>query len=439
MRIMRILSICMILLVCSMPIFAGFNGKVSSGFDFNLDTLDYNFANSSSGDLTFDLYGNTIVKEGRGKIYAEAKAMLGIAYNKSFTVANDGTYTLPFTGASLSFRMDYARLIGPGWELGLLAVPGVPDYAKSPIDYKKNSDGTISNSSVTRTSNKAPGGYFEYHDYRVGLGIDGGKDGVHYTVFFESPKYLFGKSMFRVGAYIDGDTSNDKYPYFGLSGKYSYSGNDIVASIASDFDCKITDSNEKVSMQLNFDAVASLYVNFIGFDVFYGTESIAYDLPSPANVLHLLSSRITSDLDMFNLPMRITFTAKDIIARQNMNLAVGYALNKNILLEVNGGYIIASNGRNGKEIQKFDSTTKREGQWSMGVGFQYSDSTLLDAKANMTVSQVVNSNAKLGLEFDISSGALVSGAVFRLKWNTEDILANENNLGNARLSCEIKF
>lgn len=84
--------------------------------------------------------------------------------------------------------------------------------------------------------------------------------------------------------------------------------------------------------------------------------------------------------------MRLTFTMKDIIARQNMNLSVGFSVADDWQVEVSGGYIVASNGRDGEGFTKFDDTIKRVGEWSVGSSVSYLNSAICTASAGFTDS-----------------------------------------------------
>ena len=437
MRNKKFISFLIVLVITSSTLFAGFSGAVTGGFGLDLDDFDYSFINSADGHLSFDLYGNTKVKEGRGGIYAEAKAMLTLNLEKDFSTSNpNGDNISTINSFSTNFRIDYARLIGPGWEFGFIYVPGAPDYAKSPIDYTVNMDGTLSNSSVSRPfSNRAPGVYLKYHDYQVGVGLDGGKDGLHYTVYLETPRYLLNNCfMLRVGGYVDGDSRSDRLPSFGLSTKLGYIGNGFVATAAADADLTLLDGN---ASQMNIDAVASIYAGVIGFDAYYATKANESELNT--QVLHLLSARLTSDFDTLGIPLRLTFTMKDVLARQAMELSMGYSILDDLLLEVSSGYTIASNGRTGEDFTQFNETVKRIGKWSAGASVLFMDDTLCEAEAGLELSQVVGEDLALEAKVDISTDAIVPGATFRLQWSSSDLLAEADNLGYMAVTCEVAF
>lgn len=441
MKYRRFISLLLVLVAVSSFLFAGFSGKVTGGVVFDMDSLDYQFMQNASGNLSFDLYGNTAISKGRGSVYAEAKAMLTLNINQPNIQTPDpnGPGAQMVANITGNFRIDYARLIGPGWEFGFIYVPGAPDYAKSSIDVSRNADGTYNYSSVARPfGNKAPGGYFKYHDYQIGLGFNGGEDGLHYTLYFETPRYVFDDSvMFRIGGYVDGDSSADRLPSIGVSGKFGYAGRNVIASFATDIDYTFVRNDPSI---LNFDATASFYAGFIGADAYYATKSMDYDLG--ANVLNLLSARLFTDLDDFGLPMRITFTMKDILARQNMNLQVGYSVTDALLVSVNGGVVYSSNGREygSGEIVRYSSALKRISTWSAGAGVQYVDSALLEAYAALQLYQTIGEDdISLMANVEVSSKAIVPGAVFRLAWNSGDLMAEEDNLGEIRATCEIEF
>ncbi len=431
-----ILTLLLIVLVAS-PIFAGFSGTVNAGLYYDIDSVRYGFLQKNAkGFFTIDLYGNTIVKKGRGSVYAEAKAMLGLgtADGASYDFSGQTGISTTASNLKINLRLDYARIIAPNIEVGLLAVPGVPNYAYSPIDtYLAGDD--VNYASMNTSYASAPGMYFKYKGNIFGVGIEGVKDSFNITLYGETAKFTFGDSMMRFALYASKLSSSNWNG--GASLKYAYTSGDIYATLASDTAFSLKESEFK------FDAEASATFGwkFIGVEAYYGSKSRN---SADSSVLHLLSARITSDWDSFGLPLRVAFSMKDILARQDMSLMVGYRVNDEILLKITGGFVLSSNGRNGEKIQIFSDSVPRESSYSCAFGFVYDDA-FIHAYSDVTVSQVIGKELMLGTKSGISSSSLVPGAEFSLVWNADDILRSSSesqtngHLGKIEATCKISF
>lgn len=429
--------ILLVLALLASSLYAGFSGEVNAGAYYDIDKVEYGFLDKNAvGFFTIDLYGNTIVRKGRGSVYAEAKAMLGLSTSNgsgtSFSAQKGASFSV--SNMKVNIRLDYARFIGNGWELGLLAVPGVANYASSSIDTYIVGDVT-NYADMERAYIEAPGMYFKYKDNTFGFGVQGAKKNFNLTLYYETPKFTFGNNIIRSAFYLTkGQTSSWSG---GASLKYGFASENVYAALGSDLAMDSQDDKAK----FNGEIAASFGYKFIALNAYYATRSRN---SASGAVSNLLSAKILSDFDSLGCPLRISFSIKDILARQDMSLMFGYRVNDNLLVKVIGGYVISSNGRNGEDIQYFNDVIKRKSAWSCSLGMNYNND-YVDVFADATLSAYLNDVVVVGVSSGISSSSIVSGAKLSLNWNADDLLKNSTDtlthghLGKVEASCSIVF
>lgn len=437
-KIKRDVLILLFAVLFAAPLFAGFSGSVNAGLFYDADSVKYGFLQKNAkGFFTIDLYGNTLVKKGRGSVYAEAKAMLGLgtADGSSYEFAGQSGISTSASNLKINLRLDYARIIAPNIEVGLLAVPGVANYAYSPIDtYLVGDD--VNYASLDTSYASAPGMYFKYRGNTFGFGIEGVKDSFNITLYGESSKFTFGDNMMRFALYATKLSTSGWNG--GASLKYAYVAGDIYATLAIDSTFALNDDS---SVDVNAEVAGTFGWKILGVEAYYGSKSRN---STTCSVLQLISAKVTADWDSLGLPLRTSFTVKDVLAMQDMSLMVGYRLSDSILLSVTGGFVLSSNGRSGEKIQLFSSSVPRESKYSAAIGFVYDDA-LFSVYSDITVSQVIGKELLLGTKSGISSSALVPGAEFSVAWNADDILkSSDENLTNGHLGkieaiCKIAF
>ncbi len=442
--IKRAVCVLFVLLTLSTGLFAGFSGSTGMTLSYNFDDNSYGFnRNNTSAKFDFNLLGVSDISGGDGSVKAQVEAYLTLYYNFENTgfSGKDG-FTFNLDNLTGQFRLEDASIYGPGWEFSLVWIPGQLDYAKSPIDYTVNEDDTLNNATATMLYNKAPGVYFKWHDNEVGFGIEGDSDNYNITVYGQTQRFLFSNGLaMRFGGFYSSANYNGmtQSPALGASGKIGYYGNLFQLYLAADTGFTFLDD----TVDFKADIMGSAYFGFIGIDAYYATTA---DVPGVGSQQQYLSGRITADLDSAGLPVRLGFTIKDILAKQDMELSIGYAISKNFLAEVHGGYTIASNGRVGDMIQGFNSYYKRIGAWSAGASVSFEDDTLMTAEAGIDLEQILDdSEIILSAYGEVSSKAIISGAELKLRYDADDLThassdSTENgDLGALSLSCMIEW
>ncbi len=441
----RIIMFSLALIVCASSLAAGFSGETGATIYYNFDNDDYGFnGNNTSARFDFNLLGVSDISGGSGEVKAQVEAYLTLDFNfeEAGFAGKDGSVNFELGNITGTFRLEDASIYGPGWEFSLVWIPGRLDYAKSPIDYTVNDDGTFNNATTDILYNKAPGVYFKWHDNEIGFGVEGSGDDINLTVYGQTQRFLFSNGLaMRFGAFYSSANYNGikQAPTLGVSGKLGYFGNIFQLYLAADTGFTFNDD----TIDLKADVMGTAYFGFIGFDMYYATIS---NVPGVGNQRQYLSGRITADLDSVWLPLRLGFTVKDILAKQDMELSVGYALDENFLIEVHGGYMIASNGRSGEYIQSFNSEYRRIGAWNTGVSFIFDETAFMRAEAGIDIDKVLDdSDAIISAYAEVSSKALIPGAEFKAKWVADDIThassatTQNGDLGTLSISCMIEF
>ncbi len=437
--IKKIITLIAVLVVLSPSVFAGFSGKVESGFYYDLDNFKWGLSSSNTvANINLDLLGETRFGGGLGDIKAEVKAYLSLWLEKSGTpTESDGSFS--FANVNGRVRLDYAKVFGPGWEFSLLSVPGVPSYARSSIDEVKNVFGGYDNADLARNIGSYPGVFFKYNENTIGLGFNGvGLDEVNTRLYLESQRILFDNGfMFRFAGY--GDYAAASNPRFGLSGKFGYWGDKLNLYLASDVDFSDITSS---SMTLKADLLLRAWYDFIGFDMYYATLA---NVPKEGDREDYMSLKCTSNLDSFDVPLTLSFVVKDVLAKQDMMISAGYCFLEHYTTSLHVGYTVANNGRDGKSIRFFSSPEERKSKWTLGSSFIYDNPALMKAEVGFNVSQIISSEAVWSLYLELSSKAIIPGADLAIRYVADDLTkassaaTSNGDLGTLSVTCSIEF
>lgn len=437
----RLIVALLLVLFAAPCLFAGFSGVVDTNFYYKFDNNSYGFnKNNASASVQIDLLGRTSVGGGSGAIKAEAKGILALWLDRpNSSFVGEGGNAIEFSGSDIKGRiyMDYAKIFGPGWEFNLLSVPGVPDYAKSSIDIVRNNIADFTNASTPRTYVRAPGVSFKYHENTVGFGVEGEGDKLNVTGYAESMRFLFDNGiMFRFAGFASSGSYNQNTdPSFGLSGKFGYFGNKFQAYLASDVDFVFA---EDKPLDVNADVMMSTYFGFIGVDAYFATKA---NVPNQGTLKYLLSARGTIDLDSVWIPLRLSLTVKDILAKQEIIASAGTSAIENLLLEAHCGYTVATNGRDSASYEE----KGRIDAASAGLSATYEDKSLLTATAGVDVTKTRGQKYVVSAYAEVSSEVLISGATMSIRYAADDLThansatTSNGDLGTLTVGCTVEF
>lgn len=445
----KISAVLLIAVLASGFVFAGVSGWVQTGVGYNLDTTDYGFIKQDNKlQFNLDLATATGEKKGEGDIYAEINGSVTLLVTTGekeidsddpFDFVTEGPATLKL---GLDASNSYARVVGPDWSVAIDGVASRPDYAKSAIDtytVKNDTDDFgITKDDYTETvtyklaNKKAPGITATYKDFKVGFGMKGKVDAdLDLSAYVATPDFEIADGVKLQAAAVYTDVLDvTRYHLIGASGKLSVETDNFSVKAAGDFGYDLDAADFKSGV--NGDASLAIAVAPVAVDVYYarkvqtGYVDDDHDL-AEINTTNLLSAKVVTDLNEFDVPVKLTLTGKDLINKQNLKLAASVSATEELTVGVYGGYVIKTE------------------KWSAGADAEYA-ADMYTLAANVDLSKVpADAKITLGVGASISSSKVIPGASLSLGWyDAEDILngadpADKDNLGYIRATCKIAF
>ncbi|NLZ69514.1 MAG: hypothetical protein GX903_11020, partial [Spirochaetales bacterium] len=358
----------LVALLASSMVFAGFSGNATVGAFYNFDknpkgSNDFGFANGTSVNFDLALGTEDVDKKAEGDIYASIKATLSFSFidtDADGVKAND-----PINNWTIKpiAKITEAKVGGENWYVSILGTVNRLDLAKSAIDtwevkneiddYGRLKADYDKNASYAIPNTKAPGVEVNYAGYSLAVGgkkvyqkaiIDAKPDpileGVQtaITVHAKTPEIslmegltLQAGAAFNKGAKVT--AKSDEGMYAGGSVKVAYAKDPLTLSLASDMGYSLADK------KLNADVAAQAKYDFIAVDAYYATN-VVFGVKED-NIANLLSARLITDLNSFNVPVKLTVAGKDLVNAQNLSAEVEVAFS-GLTLKPNFGYGIKS-------------------------------------------------------------------------------------------------
>ena len=512
----KTIAILLVAVLAAGSLFAGLSGEASVTAGVDLDTKEWGFLGNGT-NVKFDLsLGKEDVENvAEGEVYASIKASLEakIANNpytgEAKVIVQDKNdekngYNVP---VRVIAKVTEAKIFGSNWYVSILGVPNAPDFAKSAIEtyvdktggvdkddwgfiYKDNVEKPVS---YKVDYDKAPGVEAGYADYVVGVGLKGTKDGKAYTAYAQTPEYEFDavKAQFAAVASKKAGTSVNN---IGASAKASYATDVLSTSVAADLGLAVA-KESKFAM----DLAANFKYDFVTVDAYLNTAKATEakdgtyfptkktDLGKVSTPLHL-SAKVATDLNAFDVPVKLELTGKDLLAKIDLGAKVTVNAIENLELTVSGGYVVNTVGRNAEALwfAKEADIKPFAGQWSANVGAKYTASfatisgevslknwglndlvntqfDLLDPEKAVATQKLLDDYAEkydtasastqeeaynilskrlvLGAKVSVENTTLIPGATLKLAWEGKD-LTNKVKIaqkGTVAASCTIKF
>ena len=433
----KTIAILLVAVLAAGSVFAGFSGSASVKAGYDLQNKEYGFfKNGTNVKFDLSLGKEDAEKVAEGEVYASIKASLEAKIaNNPYTGADkvaptSTTGIWAFTNDSpelvrIIAKVKEAKIFGSNWYVSILGVPSGPDFAKSAIEtVTDKAKGSADDWGFTRDEDtkkpvsyavaydKAPGVEAGYADYVVGLGFNSKEgSGTAFTAYAMTPEYEFDAVKAQFAAVASkkalAGTKN-----VGASAKASYATDVVSVSLA-------TDLGAAIAKETKFDAdvAANFKYDFVTVDAYFST------------VGKLLSAKAVTDLNSFEVPVKLTLTGKDLINKQDLKAEAEFVAVEGLTVKANVGYGIAD-----KKV-------------SVGGGVEYkADAYKATANAGFA-TEVGKDNANV-LTFDaaVESEVLVPGATLKLAYgktaDKQNLLSGQTlaqDLGKVEASCTIKF
>lgn len=236
---------------------------------------------------------------------------------------------------------------------------------------------------------------------------------------------------------------------------------------------------EKKDTEFDMDVTANFKYDFVTVDAYLNTSKATAKADKEVALPLLLSAKIATDLNAFDVPVKLELTGKDLLAMIDLGAKVTVNAIENLELTVSGVYIANSVGRDAVTMYQWKDSPEKPfaGQWSAKVGTTYTACIVkilgeLNMK-NWSVAEVVklygnsvaleyakeyevpglnnqkvsdiNTLAKrlfLGAKVSVKNTTLILGATLKLDWE-DKVLTNKVSSavtkGKVAASCTIKF
>ena len=467
----KILSIALVALLAASTVFAGFTGKASVGLGYNFQDESYGMSNATETKVTFEATTETAGAEGEGSVFAGIKA--------SFTMKQDDVEAEGKASWSVEPKIDAAYVKGEDWSVSILGAQKSQDFAASAIDKTYNAAAkAFKGSTVAVGVVAAPGITAEYKGWTVSGGFKKGeyeataagedtyyfygytkttdgsrpanptwtlvaaakapenfvvldkakaasgsaavkKDVVNYSLTVATPDMVFGDVTVGFGAAVGNDKEAAN---LGLSAKAGYANDQLSASVASDLVIAGIGNDE---VALDADVAAKFSFAPVTVDAYYATKASTanklLDPKSNAAAENLLSVKVAADLSSFDVPVKVSAYAKDIVNAQVLGVSANATVDA---LEVGAS---------------FDYGIKEEA-YLLGATVSYKfDAFTVAAGINYNSTEQLYANAS------VETASIIPGATLKLAYGpvSKDGKVTTNLLdekyGKIDATCTIAF
>ena len=434
----KTIAILLVAVLAAGSVFAGFSGSATVTAGYNFETGEYGFfKNGNNVKVNIDLDTQSAEKAAEGDVYASIKAAFAVkAINNTFDGDKFGNVDLK----AKAFLKE-AKINGSNWYVSIKGLmSSYPDFAKSAVDSYKdfNNDWDwdyVAGDKVDTAASykpgyaKAPGVEIGYADFVAGVGLNKSASGTVATGYVKTPEFAF-DAVKAQAAVVASKAAGSSTKNLGVSAKASYATDVLSASVATDVGFAIADQTK-----VNADVAANFKYDFVTVDAYYGTlatTKMTYDEATKTKTYsttkNLLSAKLVTDLNGFNVPVKLTVTGKDLINKQNLSGAVEVKVAEGLTVKANGGYVVAD-----KKI-------------SLGASVEYK-AAAFTAKAAAGYNWVLDATkAQLTASASVETDVLVPGATLKLAYgaadNDQNLLADQaiaQDFGKVVASATIKF
>ena len=333
--------------------FAKFSGSagVSIIAGFGDDAAAILTTNEKSFDFSFEFASEKIEIAGDEDIHVEvaasAKFILGDKENAA--AAANGIFVQngddDTRAVGVVFSLDTAKIVGKNWYVSVLGTQSAYDYAKAPVltikskgvkdDFGNTYKKTNQAASYVVDYNKVPGVTVGVNGFTASAGFDFVKAGAD-KVFVasasvETPEFAFNDDAVKVQAAaefsrfgIAGEIAAVKDSVVGASAKATVAVQDITIGVATDLGLEYVGAElagqADKETEFNVDARVDFKYNFVDASIYtyagkaglsYG-DYVAYGNNYASFKDFYLEAKAAFDLNAFELPLKVTVSAKNI-------------------------------------------------------------------------------------------------------------------------------
>ena len=468
---------------------ASLSGKFTSKFAYDIDENWLGFTEPDN-DLNLTMSVAT-EKENEGDVYAVIKAELTLAYKTAEGDPNAGTNKdadwVTSTNLNLDdskFEITEASIYGNGWNLSILKAAEMPKYAKGWETYNDGDDSVDLNAPFSYKNDLgvtfAMDGLFQA-GFSMAADLDE-NEGKNILAWAATNDLSFGGVLVNASVGFGKKASAD-FSYLGLGAQVGYATDTLSVKAGTDVSIGIP-TEKDVDATIDADVAVNVnYADMVVADVYYATatklgfdtDTIAdssdidtyaaeidydnfgikglgrgfvpgslFEVMNTLNVADIivddyLSAKVAFDMNAFDVPVKLTLVAMDLINNPYFDLEA-YAEVAGFEITGFGGYQAMIYGTD--EIQannlhvgaKVAYTIEPVGKLSVATTFLTSIYT----------ADGVDPDNAMSFELGLENTTLVSGATLKAGYKTANIIGGDNALfaqdkGEVYVSATIEF
>ena len=413
----KTIAILLVAVLALSSVFAGFSlsGEANVSLTGDIDAKKLGFTNGTN-KVKIAIEGATAEKVNEGDIYAGIKAELTF---KDATSENNGLKDTPLSFVVKNAKISEAYITDGNWKLSILEAAATPTFVKGWETLKKGDDDKSVELS-SKVGDGVPGVTFEMSGWTAGVGLDAsfannGAKNVMLSV--KTPEFAFDAVKVQAGA---GFTNKAGARNVGFGGKAAYATDAFSATVGADAVVDVKASKFDAAVAANVaiapvtvDAVFATKADLLEKVVTYFDRAYA----GKGAKENYLSAKVVTDLNSFDVPVKLTVVALDLLKDQYLDVEAATAI-EGVNLTVFGGYQISNDTLHAGVAA--DYTVEKVGK-------------IYGALNLSGVNTVDNLNVKVGVE----NTTLVAGAKLTAEYKSNNLL--DSKFGAITAKAQIKF
>ena len=375
--------------------FAKFSGSAGVIYNADLDGKIFDTSNAKSFDFSFEFASEKVEIAGDDEVHVEVEASAKFILGKlkttdavgkvdisddpdvpdvrnvtlgKFAAKGNGIYVLngdqTDRGIGVVFSLDTAKIVGKDWYVSVLGTQGAYDYAKAAIltihskdvkdDFGNKYDKDDQAASYVVDNIKVPGVTVGFKGFTASAGFDyladvGDDKAYIVTATLETPEFAFSDDAVKVQAAAEFERLNIKVApnyfianEFGASAKATVAIQDITVKAAVDMGVENISAEigpfEEKETEFNVDARVDFKYDFVDFNIYTyaGKDGLGFGDAGKSYYDFYLEAKAAFDLNAFELPLKVTLSAKNITnakAGLTAEAAVAAGINPSVKVE----------------------------------------------------------------------------------------------------------
>jgi hypothetical protein len=364
------------------------SADLSLGYDLDTDANGLgNVSNLDDVEFAFTLDSASASASGDADVYAV------IEMSGSIDVHIDGSDDSLYDEIDSGVSIDVAKIVGPDWELSILGMNNVLNYATSFQDLDDSDEVDADDSNVSGAFGDEGDGFtFTYGDYTVGAHYYDDKADVTYAFYGAASVELAEGVTVGVGAGLDQEN-------FDMSVKAAYAADAMTVEAAADF----ADLGGTMLFDMSFMANTVAADADITVKAFYGSKSNA------------IGAGLAAQLAVVYAPVSLTLTGSGIDFDDEWEMTAEVAVDATEELAVSA-----------------DFTIDGSSAWNTGAGVVYTA-----ADYTVTVGGGIDSDSVIDAAAEIASSTLIDGATVSLGYAGDDLtkkgITSNDELDNGQM------